>query len=107
MPISKELFVEVIENIQKQEEKNNKFSKALNEMCDGWPLWDVNNLYLRSLLKVLETIFHDNYDTISWFLWEDVEKKIWLADGTEIDVSTPENLYDYLIESMAIEADNI
>lgn len=100
MPISKELFVEVIENIREQEAKMNRFSKALNEICDGHPLMDVNNLYLHSLLKVLESIFHDNYDTISWFLWEDVEKKIWLADGTEIDVSTPEKLYDYLIDCM-------
>ena len=104
--ISKELFVEIIENIQKQEEKNDRFSKALSEICDGHPLFDVNNLYLTSLLKVLNAIFHDSFDSVEWWLWEDVEKTIWLADGSPVDVSTPEKLYDYLIDCMVVEADN-
>lgn len=107
MMIPKKMFVEVIENIRKEEEKARKFAKALDIYADGHFIWDADNLYLKSLMDILERIFHDNYDTISWFIWEDVEKKIWLADGTEIDVSTPEKLYDYLIDCMIEDGINV
>ena len=99
--INKELFVQVINNIRKQEKRADKFSKALSQICDGHPVFDVNNLYLKSLLDVLKVNFNDQDDYISWWLWEDVEKKVWLEDGTEIDVGTPEQLYDFLVENMA------
>jgi hypothetical protein len=98
--ISKKIFVETIENIHKEEEKLDKFNQALYEISDGYPIFNPNNLYLKSLLDILEYIFHDTAETIQWYLYENVEKKIWLADGTEIDVSTPEKLYDYLIDCM-------
>ena len=98
--ITKSMFVDVINNIRKQEKRVDKFSKALNQICDGHPLFDVNNLYLKSLLDVLKATFNDQDDYISWWLWEDVEKKVWLEDNTEVDLSTPEQLYDFLIENM-------
>ena len=98
--ISKELFIKTIENIRKEEEKLDKFNQALYEISDGFPIFNPNNLYLKALFDVLEDIFHDSTGTIEWFLYEDVEKTIWLADGTPIDVSTPELLYDYLIDCM-------
>ena len=98
--ITKAMFVEAIHNIQNQEQRVERFSKALSQICDGHPLFDVNNLYLKSLLDVLKAIFNDQDDYISWWLWEDVEKKVWLEDDTEIDLSTPEQLYDFLLQNM-------
>jgi hypothetical protein len=99
--ISKYTFVGVINNIREQEKKAADFTKALNLYCDGHPIFDTDNLYLKALLDLLEEVFQDEYGTIKWWLWEDVEKKIWINYGqenqVEIDVSTPELLYDYLI----------
>lgn len=98
--ITKELFINVINNIRKQEKRVDKFSKALSTICDGHPVFDTNNLYLKSLLDVLKATFDDQDDYITWWLWEDVEKKVWLEDQTEIDLSTPEQLYDFLVDNM-------
>lgn len=99
--ISKELFVETLNNIKVQQEKVDRFSDALGEMCDGHPVFDLNNRYLEALLRVLMEIFQDDDDIIGWWLWEDVEKKVYRekADGSEevIDVTEPEDFYDYLI----------
>lgn len=107
MMIPKKMFVETIENIRKEEEKLDKFNQALYEISDGYPIFNPNNLYLKSLLDILEYIFHDTAETIQWYLYENVEKKIWLADGTEIDVSTPEKLYDYLVDCMIEDGINV
>ena len=102
--ISKKTFVNTIKNIRKQEKRASDFTKALNIYCDGHPVFDSNNLYLKSLLIVLEEIFNDQYETIEWWLWENVEKKVWVnygkEDQYEIDLSTPEQLYDYLVENI-------
>ena len=98
--ITKKLFVDVLKNIQKQEKRVSKFSKALGEICDGHPVFDTDNLYLKSLLDILKVTFDDRDDYITWWLWEDVEKKVWLQDGVEIDLKTPEKLYDFLVDNM-------
>ena len=41
----------------------------------------------------------DKFDTISWWLWEDVEKVIYDNDK-KIDVSTPQKLYKYLVKEI-------
>ena len=57
------------------------------------------SLYLESLLDVLkETI--DNYEYISWWLYEDVEKIVRFNDGrTKVKLDTAEQLYDFLINN--------
>lgn len=99
--ITKSMFVDAINNVRQQESRVDQFSKALSAICDGHPVFDVNNLYLKSLLEVLKATFNDQDNYISWWLWEDVEKKVWLPDDTEIDLSTPEQLYDFLIQNMS------
>ena len=101
--ISKEVFVETINNIIKQSEKMDRFSRALEEVADGYVVFDSNNLYLESLLQVLNIALDDKDDYISWWLYEDVEKVVWCGDKA-IDLSTPEKLYDFLTENK--KADN-
>jgi len=51
------------------------------------------------LFKLLKEII-DPYEYISWWLYEDVEKAVWLEDGkVEIRLDTVEQLYDFLINS--------
>lgn len=98
--ISEDLFIKTIENIQKQQEKVDRFNKALDELSDGYPIFDSNNLYLESLLEILKSVFHDENEWIEWWLWENVEKTVWFDDGTEIDLTSSKSLYNFLIQNM-------
>lgn len=107
--ISKELFVSTIEEIEKEMKRIDAFNDALSEACDGFPIITIGSGYLDALLDVLNAEFGESGrdSTISWWLFEDVEKKIWIspkhpANNTgkeiEVDVSTPDRLYDYLVQ---------
>ena len=98
--LKKETFVNALLNIKKQSEKVHKFSSAIEEMSDGFIVFDNDNLYLSSLIEVLREVMNDKDDFISWWLYEDVEKVIWLDDGTRIELNTAEDLYDYLLRYM-------
>lgn len=97
--ISKELFYSVIDKIQKQDIKINNFTNALGKICDGYPIFDADNLYLSALLEVLHFEMNDTDEFIDWWLWEGVEKKVGIKteDGyVWYLIDTPERLYDYL-----------
>lgn len=73
---------------------------ALNKICDTSVVFDVNNLYLTALLRILKEELNDRADIIQWWLYEDVRKCIWydFQDGRRMryDMPTAETLYDYL-----------
>ena len=100
--LKKETFVNALLNIKKQSERVDKFSSAIEAMSDGFIVFDSDNLYLSSLIKVLREVMNDKDDFISWWLYEDVEKVIWLDDGTRIELNTAEDLYDYLLNYMQL-----
>lgn len=59
-----------------------------------------------ALIKVLQLYFDpaDKLDgMIDWWLYEDVEKVLYETNGNKIDISTPENLYEYLNDFRAKE----
>jgi hypothetical protein len=103
--ISKELFVKTLNEIQKGRERIQKASDALKLIADGWPVITLGEEYLNASLELLANAVGDkDCDMISWWLFEDVEKKVWLKPNSyynktdkeiEIDVSTPELLYEY------------
>ncbi len=93
--ISKEIFLKIVTLIKEQDAIDEEVSKALEKVCGSWVMFNTDNKKYDALLLILKETIKDSDDLISWFLYEDVDKKIWLKDGTEIDVSTPELLYDY------------
>ena len=99
-PIPKELFIEIIEKIQKQNEKDDKLSEVISDYTNSFFTCG-DSLYLECLLKLLEDII-DPYEYISWWLYDSVncEKIVWLKDGTEIKLDTLEQLYDFLINDI-------
>ena len=102
--LPKELFLSTINKIRQQEARMDEFSKALSKVCDGFPVFDKNNLYLESLFDLLKYTLRDNYDNISWWLYEapDAGYTIsWEEDGKEVSVDLTEAsaLYDYLVEN--------
>ena len=79
--LSKETFCSAIKNIQFQREKMSKFNDALDEICDGFVVFDSNNKYLEALLDVLKECMNDKDEFIDWYLFEDVEKVVTANDG--------------------------
>ena len=104
--LPKELFLSTIEKIRQQEKRMDEFSKALSKVCDGFPVFDKNNLYLESLFDLLKHTMQDEYDNISLWLYEAPEAGYtisWEENGEEVSVDLTEAsaLYDYLVETAA------
>ena len=95
-----ELFEKTINSIQAKEDSDHEVTKLLDTMCDGYPIFGVDNGFTGAMLNLLKVGMQDMGDTISWWLYEDVEKVIWWQeDGKEIEchLDTTRNLYDYLV----------
>lgn len=52
--LPKALFLSTIEKIRQQEARIDEFDKALSKMCDGFPAFDKDNLYLLALRDLLK-----------------------------------------------------
>jgi hypothetical protein len=104
--ISKECFLKTITGIKEGLEQRDKFDKTMSEFTSTWFVSELGESWLNSILDLLEEIFNDHptpkYDSmIRWWLFGRADKKIWWEeDGktVEKDLSTPEALYDYLVE---------
>lgn len=115
MKISKELFVKTMEKIQNGFRKKHEASDAIEKIIDGYAIISITDDFENALIELLEDVCDDKSETISWWLYETkseffpygVERKIWIqpehknnktGKEIEIDLSTPEKLYDYLCE---------
>ena len=107
--ISKEKFVEIIDKLRKVNdfvnEVNDKAREIREQVNNDW--FDGNNLFIsheNTVIELLESIFNDTED-ISWWVYElDYGRKyqdgcIKDGQGNNIDLSTSEKLYDYLIKN--------
>lgn len=105
--ITKELFLKIIRKIQDGDKRVERASDALNSLTDGYAIINIHSDYEDALLELFATAMKDDDNIIEWWLYENVEKKIWLQPNSkyndsdeeiEIDVSIPELLYDFLIK---------
>jgi hypothetical protein len=103
--LTKELFVQTIKTIKAGCERRDKLNEALSDVCNSWFICNIGEEWLEQLIVLLEHLLNDEPtkrgSVISWWLFEDVEKKSWWdEDGKTIerDLTTPEALYDYLVE---------
>ena len=102
MKISKETFIEAINNIEKQHRIESDFSLAVNKYFSQ----DVDNSLPRnyivdSLVKILQQHFKDEHfeSWIEYYLWEldfgKKDSKI-TVDNEKFILKTPEHLYNIL-----------
>lgn len=101
--IKKETFVHAIETIKKQDELTDKLNELYCQLNPGFYAMSFNGLLLEAILSILEETMEDIGSAISWWLYEDVDRTVsWDEDGQEVSVtlSTPEDLYDYLVNNM-------
>ena len=106
MNITKKTFCEIIKLIQEQDKINTEVGDALEKVCDSWVIYGTKDSYRKALNILLKELIDDDFGTISWWLYEDVEKKIYSTKTKKVLVhlKTSEDLYDYLIkEKRSIE----
>ncbi len=101
--IDKELFIEVMEEAKKSDDYQNWLNQQLRKNGAGGYLFQPN--CIDSVLKLLHFSFKESdvNDTIAYFCFElDYGRKwkpgmITEKDGTDIILSTSEDLYNYLV----------
>lgn len=104
-PLTKEQFKEYIDFVHERHQTEEEFCDVLGKICeDGWGC--VFSKYEAKMLKLLETIFCDSSSMLTYWYYELEMGRKWTldsveeADGTPIDISTVDKLYDYLVLEM-------
>lgn len=107
--ITKQEFVKIINRLRDYNDLQDKIQDLFRDNIDNQEMDFMNAGSIcvgheSIVVKLLENMFNDK-NTISWWLYEhNYGRGFSLGDlevaGVEIDLSTPEKLYDYLIEGM-------
>lgn len=109
--ISKEKFVETINRLRDYNDLQDKINDLFKENIDNKEADFMNAGSIcigheSVVIELLENMFNDK-DTISWWIYEcNYGRAFGLGnlevDGIEIDLSTAEKLYDYLIKKAEV-----
>lgn len=106
LQITKELFVETINAIKKQQEHDDKCHDAFSIILpDDYVSGYDNHVLANQLTKLLKLSMNDNHEDswIEYFIWDlefgDKYKEgcAMYKDDTNINLSDAENLYDFLV----------
>ena len=110
MIVSKEEFVDIIKRLKQVNDFVNETNKKARDLDDAIEsdFFNASSLSISHetiVVRLLKMMFNDHDDLISWWIYEKdygrkEEIKCWDGCSNEVDLSTPENLYDYLIEGM-------
>lgn len=101
--LSKEVFIECLNFMKERNDAMGKLNKIFTEEFEDsifYPYFKYENM----LGQVLKDAMRDEGDWIEYFLYEgdygrDLKPdSVTEADGTPIDITTPEKLYDFLIK---------
>lgn len=106
--IDKVKFVDIINDLMEVNDfvnETNDKAKRLNDaiISDFFNAMSLSISHESIVIELLQNMFKDN-DLIGWWIYElDYGRKFKIGDlidnGVEIDLSTPEKLYDYLKEN--------
>ena len=109
MIVSKEEFVEIINRLKETDEVICKVNNIFDNVTDNIMTCGSNATHLMIchediVVKLLEKIFNDK-DVLTYWLYEksygrDYKKGDITVNGKKIDLSTPEKLYDFLIQNL-------
>lgn len=108
--ITKQEFVEIINRLRNYNDLQDKIQDLFKDNIENREMDFINAGSIcigheRIVVKLLENIFNDKGDLISWWIYErDYGREFDLGDleanGIEIDLTTAEKLYDYLVSEM-------
>ena len=101
--LSKEMFIKCINFMKERNDAMGKINEVFTEEFEDsifYPYFKYENM----LSQVLKDTMQDKGDWIEYFLYEgdygrDLKPdSVTEADGTPIDITTPEKLYDFLVK---------
>ena len=98
--LSKEKFIQYLNSIKDFDHEVDKWEDFLKIDIFESPLFRRSFDLVDIVVKYLSDNNANIEDLINWWLYEDVDKLIFLPDGTTIDVETPDKLYDYIMNDM-------
>lgn len=96
---------ELIELVKVLRKLRLEADEYIDKVPNDLSIYIMDNTYANALGimndRLLEAVFGDAYEDVSWFLYEFRPKgtpQIWLADGTPITLTCDEDYYEYLRE---------
>ncbi len=96
--MTKEQFVKRIGLIQNFHSEQQTLNVLIDKLVDGRPVVTIGDYLVTEITDMIaEAMELKDRELISWWLYEDVKKVIYV-DGEEISVKTPEELYDYILK---------
>ncbi len=110
--ITKQKFVKIINRLRDYNDLQDKIQELFKDNIDNQEMDFMNAGSIcvgheTIVVKLLENMFNDRGNWISWWLYEqDYGRSVNIDDvfdkeiGKFVDLTTPEKLYDYLIKEM-------
>ena len=106
--ITKQSFISILEAIKKQDKRDDKTSDALNSLLvDSMGFYETP--LVSDIINILAKEFNQEEDKyvgndISYFIYDldwgkDGKDAITLKDGSKVSITTPEELYDWLVSN--------
>lgn len=115
MIIIKEEFVDIIKRLKQVNDFVNETNKKARELNDAIisDFFNASSLSIShetTVVRLLQIIFKDYEHIISWWIYEKdygrrEDIKMWDGCGNEIDLSTADKLYDYLVQDIESEGE--
>ena len=102
----KELLKIAIDTLKKYHEKQQRWQDTFNEMFDGHFVPTYSDDLENVIIKALETIYSDEYEIISWWIYEQdfgekcKEKPAMWDNNGPINLRNIDELHEYLIQNM-------
>lgn len=102
--MDKELFVRAINEIKEHRRRDDVFAEAVSEISpSSYPDTFLFSDYEGLVIDLLCEAMNDNEEIIPWWIYdtkfgeEELMRSLFIED-TEVELKTPEQLYDYLIK---------
>jgi hypothetical protein len=98
--MSKEQFIKRMGLIQNFHSEQETLSVMIEKIIDGYAVVTIGNYLVNEMVNmIIEDFELDDKELISWWLYEDVDKVIYIGEHGEemISVRTLDGLYEYIM----------
>jgi len=99
--MSRENFIKRMQLIQNFESEKDTLSVMIEKIIDGYAVVTIGNYLINEIIDMINEDFGlEDKELLSWWLYEDVDKVIYIGQHGEemVSVRTLEELYDYILE---------
>jgi hypothetical protein len=95
--MDKETFIKRMSLIQNFHSEQETVSVLIEKIIDGYAVVRIGDYLIQEMIKIIsEWMEIEDDDLLEWWLYEDVNKVIYIQDE-RISVKTLDELYDYIV----------